>query len=445
MRKLKHKKCIDKSRCELCRIGYSARFSNLHNVHRAGRIFRVKALWIAFFAGILILLPRLVSAGTMFTSESAAGFAEQERLEAYACEGLLKENDGGVFDFDGYGFSDELSGILEGFFEHVSIFSDVGSEEDIDELSADFSPGNVVGSILNSLLGRSGGIGGFLIMLFGVSVLLLAAELMSEYSGELSSRATAGVAMVLSIPIFSALSGIVNSVRDGLQNATELFSGLIPVFTSISAIGGGVTTAAAEAAGMSFTLSAVSFFAKDGLLPIVMLMLALGLISSFDIGGGVAPVIRGAKSFFTFAMGAMTSIVAGCLALQTLITGAKDSMALRGMKYAISGMIPIVGGSVSSALGTLASGVNLAKGTVGAVSIAALLSVLGAPLLELLLFRFAFRICISFLEITGGKIGVGILSSILYAIDMLISIFAFSSLIYILETVIFLKFGVPSV
>ena len=302
----------------------------------------------------------------------------------------------------------------------------------------------VVSSVLN-LLGGDGEVGGFLIMLFGVSALLLAAELTAFNAGELSSGMTGGVAMVLSVPIFASVSGIVYSVRDGLQSATELFSGLIPVFTSVSAIGGGVATAAAEAAGMSFTLSAVSFFVRDGLLPIVMLMMALGLIASFDVGGSVAPVIRGAKSFFTLVLGGLTSIVAGTLALQTLITGAQDSMTLRGMKYAISGMIPIVGGSVSSALGTLASGVNLAKGTVGAVSLAALFTVLGAPLIKLLLYRIAFRICISFLEMTGGKLGAGILSSALYAFDMLISVFAFSSLVYVLEVIIFLKFGVPVV
>ena len=119
-------------------------------------------------------------------------------------------------------------------------------------------------------------------------------------------------------------------------------------------------------------------------------------------------------------------------------------MALRGARFAISGMIPIVGGSISSALGALTSGVEAAKGTVGATALIVLIGILSAPLIQLLLVRVAFRLCNSFLEMTGGTLGARLLTSIQGTLDALISIVAFSGVIYILEVIIFIKLGVPT-
>ena len=166
--------------------------------------------------------------------------------------------------------------------------------------------------------------------------------------------------------------------------------------------------------------------------------------SSFDLLGTLSGITGGIKTCFITVLGIMTTLLAGTLALQTLIGSAKDSLALRGVKYAVSGMIPIVGGSISSAISALVAGVNLAKGTAASAAIFVLISIIGAPLTELLLFRFAFSLCLAFLKMTGGALGVKTLSSAASAFDALISVFAFSGVVLILEVVVFLRMGVPT-
>ena len=282
----------------------------------------------------------------------------------------------------------------------------------------------------------------FFLMLFGIAMLFAGAEKLSDGFGESKNTVLAATGAVLSLPVVNKLTELIFSAREGLLGACRLFSGLIPVFTSISAIGGGAATSVAQGSGMSITLSVCSFLICDGLLPMLMLMLALGLLSSFE-SGGVSSLVKGIKGSFMFILGAVTTVTAGVLALQSVITNATDSMALRSAKFAISGMIPIVGGNISSALGALASGVDIAKGTVGATALIVLIGILALPLFQLLLVRMCFRLCVRFLEMTGGSLGVKTLSSLQEVLDALISIIAFSGVIYILEIITFLKLGVP--
>lgn len=356
----------------------------------------------------------------------------------YDNNSLQKERQTASGKTNDYGFSDELSDVMEQFYE---LIDGIGT----DNLTVEIGVEGAIASLVSLLRGEQGRIGVFLLMLFGASLLLLVGERLGDCFGDSRHLALAGVGAVLSIPIVSRLADLVFSVRDGLIGATELFSGLIPIFGAISAISGATTTSFAQSAGMTVTLSVCSVIIKDGLLPAVMLMLALGLLTSFDIGGLVAPVAKGIKGAFTFILGAVTTATAGALALQSVISNAQDSMALRGAKFAVSGMIPMVGGSVSSALGALASGVNIARGTVGATSLTLLISILAAPLAELLLVRVCFRLCISFLEMTGGVLGAKILSSLQGVLDALISVLAFSGLIFSLEVIIFLKLGVAEI
>ena len=336
-----------------------------------------------------------------------------------------------------WSFSQELSEIMDSYYQLM------GGEESANQLVESFGVEGMLSSLIEAIRGGSGGLGRFLIMLFGISLLFLCAELLRDSMGENGALVLSAVGAALSVPAVSWLSEVIACVREGLSSATELFSGLIPVFTSVSALGGGSATAVAEGVGMSITLGIVSAIITGGLLPLVMLSFALGMLASFDTGGALAPLIRGLRSFFMLVLGGVTTLLVGTLALQSLITNAKDTLALRGVKYAVSGMIPMVGGSVSSALGALVSGVSLAKGTVGAGALVSLVTMLGAPLLQLLLFRLAFRICISFLELTGSAFGAKVLGGIQSALDGLISVLASSAVIFILEVVIFMKLGAP--
>jgi hypothetical protein len=74
----------------------------------------------------------------------------------------------------------------------------------------------------------------------------------------------------------------------------------------------------------------------------------------------------------------------------------------------------------------------------GVSSILALVGIMGAPLVVLLAYRFIMKIAISIASVSGG-VGADMLRSFLSAIDALISVLAFSCVVYVFEIVIFMR------
>lgn len=296
-------------------------------------------------------------------------------------------------------------------------------------------------ALLESLFGANSGldIWKFFAMLLGISVLFSVVE---SYSEGLGALAISAAAVSLSVPIYKSLFGLVEAVGQTLEQGASFFSRLLPILTAITAMGGGGATALAEASGMSLSLSFVSSVVVENLLPLVNMMLAVSLvcaIGSDSVGSSVAGVV---KEFFYFGLGLVTTVLGATLSFQRVLSASKDTLTMRGVKYALSGMIPVVGGTVSSALSTLISGVGMISGTVGITSAAVIISVMGAPLIQLLLYRLAFKACICYAELSGATFGKKVLSSFMGTLDLLIAVSALSCVIFLLEIILFMKYAV---
>ena len=192
---------------------------------------------------------------------------------------------------------------------------------------------------------------------------------------------------------------------------------------------------------MYTTVALVGRVASELLLPIAGFGLAISLLSSFA-SDSVGALSRGIKSLFMWFVGILTALIGGTLSLQTMISAAQDSAAMRAARYMASGLIPVVGSTVSGALSTLAAGVGYAKGIIGGGAILTLISLVLAPLVTLLLYRFALALAGVVADYLSARTGASIFAAFRFSLDMLIAVFSLSSIIYILEIILFVKAGV---
>ena len=194
---------------------------------------------------------------------------------------------------------------------------------------------------------------------------------------------------------------------------------------------------------MKIVLGIVGAVATDLLLPLSFAMLALALVSSFG-DGGAAKVGKGIKSFFMFGLGIVTSVSSAAIALQSVIASASDSAALRAARYAASSLVPVVGSSVSSAISTLAGGLAYAKSAVGAAAVAVVAAISVTPLVTLLLYRAAFSLAVSLLEYVDSACAARCFSAYRSAFDSVIAVYVMSTLICIIQLLIFIKGGISA-
>ena len=232
----------------------------------------------------------------------------------------------------------------------------------------------------------------------------------------------------------------VASVGEAIRETSDFFGSLIPVFSGITVAGGGVSTATVSAAGMSISLAVVESFSTRVLTLAVSMLFVFGMLA--DVGGVGEGLMRGVRTFFTRGIGIVCFLFGAILALQTVIAGASDGMMIRMARFATTSSIPVVGSTVSGAMGTLAAGLSYVKSIAGASALAVIAWIALSPLLLLFAYRFAISLAATFLGFLDTGRGIRCFSAMLVALDALIAVFSMSTIVYIIQIVLFIKSGV---
>ncbi len=334
-----------------------------------------------------------------------------------------------LIDKEGRGFLDSFEKIIpEGLGasgEDMLLGESVGFPSLLDE-------------VFSGLTGSGGELSAFFVFIIGVVSVMAAASLIS---GKLSRPSQLGVMLISGVGIFTRIYPLVAKISETLGGVLNFFTSFIPIMTGILAYGGGTAAASVGAAGANMTLGIMGAFLIPLMNSAASLVFATSLLGALSDGGGAALAKR-IKSFFMWLVGIASVLLLSSLALQSAIASSADTALLRGAKYAASGVIPIVGGSVSSALGTLVTGVSYIKSAVGVGAVSVLLLLTVSPLALLLAYRFIISVGEGVLEFLDVPFGVKILGSFKAALDVLSAVFAMSVSVLILETALLMKSGV---
>ena len=316
-------------------------------------------------------------------------------------------------------------------------FSGLGSEPE--RIEALVGLDGVIGEILLAVEGSLPGCVELLFLLLG-GVLLGA--LCERLEGGLGALSAFGIGAVVSVVLTRRLSDLFSALGEDITELSQFFSALIPILSGVTLSGGGVSTAAAHAAAMNTTVSLLVGILMPLMLFVSGFSLSVGALSAFGQSSvnAVSELIRG---IFMWVLGIITALIMGTLALQTVISAAKDSAAIRAARYAASGMIPVVGGTVSASLATLASGLAYVKGVIGIGASAVILTGVISPLVLLLLSRGAISIAITVSELVGGGVISRVYSAARKSFDLFIAVYALSVLLFLFEIILFVMTEAP--
>ena len=274
-----------------------------------------------------------------------------------------------------------------------------------------------------------------LLTLFGLSVLSTLAAL---YGGRYKDTVAFGVSVVTTLTAYVGIIDVFSEITDSMSRISSFFSSLIPLFSAVTLSGGGGYTSAGQSLGMAVTVSLFSGVITPLFVALLGVMLALGMLSSFGVSG-VQGLMQSAKRYSLLLISLVSAVILGTVSLQTVLSSARDSAAMRAAKHLAQTALPVVGGTVSASLSTLWSGLSLTKGVIGIGGIAVIIGMFLGPLISLLIYRFAlgiFSVPASFLSVSSP------LSRVSECLDLLIGVYSTSAVIYIFEIVLFINGGV---
>ncbi len=240
------------------------------------------------------------------------------------------------------------------------------------------------------------------------------------------------VTLVLCLIGFGALIRLFSDISAYFSSIHTAVTAAMTTLTVLGAMRGAVGTATVTGMGMALFLAVMETVTSGVLFPFLRVCTGLSLASSVSGGEGLSQVSGLMRRQFLWLIGALMMLLCAVLSYQTVLARASDSVALRAVKFTLSGAIPIIGGAVGEAASAVAAGVSLTAKTVGVLGIAAVLWQILPTLCTVYLTRLAFSVsaaAASFLGMTREETVLGECASL---VGFLLAVCFSSAILYVL-------------
>lgn len=165
---------------------------------------------------------------------------------------------------------------------------------------------------------------------------------------------------------------------------------LLPLMGTLYAMGGNVRAAVVNHGVFGAFLSILETFCAGSALPIAGICLALTLPDAISGKIDLRPIAGLIKRTYTLALSFLMLLLCGILGTQSALAKASDTLALRTARFAAGSFLPVVGGSVSETLRTVAGSVEYLRGVAGSGAMLALFFVFLPAFLSVAVTRVAF-------------------------------------------------------
>ena len=212
-----------------------------------------------------------------------------------------------------------------------------------------------------------------------------------------------------------------NFINETLRDITIFVHSLVPVMATLSVSGGEAVKATMSHPVIFFVCSSAGTLIKNVITPLVLLRAVCTLLGAVTQNSGLgeftALFSKMHKTLLAFSM----SLFAGILGISSFAGASFDSLAARGIKFAVSASVPVAGGSIAEAMSSVAGSAILLKNSIGIAGVIMLFGMFALPLLKLWALSLSFRLTAAFTAPVAEERTVGILRNIGDCIDMLFS------------------------
>lgn len=279
--------------------------------------------------------------------------------------------------------------------------------------------------------------------LFTALALLTVAALTDSFVGAIGKGYLVDTVHFCSAGVFASLfivhiKNALDSAGQYIEELSVFITGLMPFITSVSLVGGEVSSSAVQKA---LILSAVAIL--DTILMSVAFPISKAVLS-FSVVGYVSKLPLGSISeFLTAVTTKLITITFGIMCaviyFQNTVTAVTDSLALRSVKLAAGSFISIVGGFVSEASATLIAGVRLLKSTLGVFAIAILIYMTAIPIVNFGIRKLSLKFLCVLCKLLKRDSEAKIVSEMVGVYNILSAIMIASCCFFIFAISVFIK------
>ena len=267
-----------------------------------------------------------------------------------------------------------------------------------------------------------------------------AARILSSAFDNSQAAEAAGLACFLllslsSVKIFSEVAGY---AADTIHTLCDFITKFEPIFISMLISSGAVTQASAFAPVLAASVYVLGILVDKCILPLCYFSAVLGICANLGNRIEIATLTKLLNSVSKWLLTGVLTLFTAVLSLYGFSAKAFNSVAVKGLKFAMGSLVPVVGGILSDTVDTVLSGANLLKNAVGTAGVVALFGVVFTPLLKILIMMLLLKAVAAIIEPFSEKRTVNMLLAVSDTIKTIFSMVVTASLLFIISIVIIL-------
>jgi len=240
--------------------------------------------------------------------------------------------------------------------------------------------------------------------------------------------------------LYVFVADTLNYVTRAVHEMDTFMSAMLPVMTTLYTVSGNAASALSQSAGIYTALTLFEKINAAFLTPLFGFLFGLSImcrISSVDLSG----VVKFIKNFIIRTCITVMTLFISVLFFQSTLSGAADTLAMRGAKYAVS-LVPIIGALVGEATRTVAASIGVIKTSAGAFAAVAVLYTSLIPAAALIIKKTILSMCAVAGRIMGAVAEAELIEDINAVMSILLALVLSVGVFFILAVTIFVKTAV---
>ena len=236
-----------------------------------------------------------------------------------------------------------------------------------------------------------------------------------------------------SVFLLSSISSCITNAVSAFSCSSNFIVALIPVLAAVITVSG-LPTLALTYNSLSFGVAQfVSYAAESFVVPLIRVVFSLSVISSVSNTLNIGRFIEFFRKVTTFIFTFSSTVFITMLSMKGMLAAAADNVAVRGVRFLIGNIVPVVGGAVSDAYLSVVGTLNLVKSTVGVFAVAAV-AVINLPvIIQCVLWVFTLNLLSAFSDaFSQGQLS-RLFSSASSALTLLTVSVLFEMLVFLLS------------
>jgi stage III sporulation protein AE len=198
--------------------------------------------------------------------------------------------------------------------------------------------------------------------------------------------------LIAALQIYSSVYTLFDLTKTVVEQINQYMDALVAALCGIFLLTGNTGVALAGSTWMGLLLTVTEKLCYSIFFPLLQISFGGTLVTSASSELNLRPILAFLRRICTTLLVIFMTVITLILSFQTQLATAADSLSMRGIKFAASNMIPMIGGLFSDTLRTIATSLSLVKHTAGLIGLLGLLVSLMTPLTALFTARYSLSL-----------------------------------------------------